>query len=235
MNGPIILFICFVVIILAVKHHEHVKRVFAGVGASAQGMKGLLGGLFSSKGLIAGLLILGAAGVLYAFGSIPGPSGWLPPWRTPSLASAVRWSQANWFPLLVLWGILATFVALYAPKAAQKVLQWLLAGIAFLLLIGLPMWVGVEEFRHAREQPRKEKLPILRLAPGGKSEPIAVPYPMRVVIHGKDFQYHCMYADGHEETFRPGERPCSDGDMPFVYATNDRKDAPNVLTYSYAK
>lgn len=75
---------------------------------------------------------------------------------------------------------------------------------------------------------------VLTLGPGEKSKKIPVPYQMHVVMGGKDFRYHCVYGNGDDVSFLPGQPPCPSGDMPYVYAENLRK-GDNVITYSYAK
>lgn len=76
---------------------------------------------------------------------------------------------------------------------------------------------------------------VLSMPPGGKSMLVSVPSGMRVVMNGEDIRYHCVYADGHEESFVKGGPPCKNGNMPFVYATNLREKESNAVTYSYKK
>ena len=76
--------------------------------------------------------------------------------------------------------------------------------------------------------------PKIVLPPGGKSERIPVPQGMRVAMDGEDFRFHCVYRDGHEESFGKREESCPNGDMPFVYAMNGRKKEPNIVSYAYA-
>ena len=145
------------------------------------------------------------------------------------LADAVQWRE-YWFPLLALWGFAAALVALNAKAfgaAAAKTLQWVLAGAMFILFIGLP----VVNFFWGEKQAEKQVLPM---SPGGKSQLVPVPQGMTVMMRGEDFRYHCVYGDGHEESYGKGEPRCPDGHMPFVYATNSRAKEANVVTYFYA-
>lgn len=141
-------------------------------------------------------------------------------------ADMSTWSREHWLPVLLIWGTFAALIALNMSGAAAKTLQWMLAVVAFVLFIGFPVWVWATGPSTA---------PVLSMAPGGKSELVAVPSGMRVVMHGEDIRYHCMYQDGHEESFVKGEPACKDGHVPFVYATNLRTDKGNAVTYSYKK
>ena len=183
-------------------------------------------------------------------------------WRNPSLADVGSWGQNHWLPLLILWGIGAVLIALNAESlgTAKKTLQGVLAGIVFMLLVGFPTWswisgpsgtpatgntpqAGAKEFtqtlpRSAPEFPlakdlKQEEWPQLVLPAGGESERIRVPYKKRLVMFGKDFRVHCVYRDGHEIDFGEGEEPCPEGDMPYVYVTNEA-EVLNMISYAYA-
>ncbi len=55
------------------------------------------------------------------------------------------WAQQHWLFVLILWGTLAMFVAIHAPKAAKGTLQWILAIVTAALLIGLPIGTTIAE------------------------------------------------------------------------------------------
>lgn len=168
-------------------------------------------------------------------------------WESPSFALVGRWSWTHWLQLFALAGIGSALLKLQKERlgAAESVLQSLLVTVmvtAFLVCPVIGWFEGVGASSHRVQQPassesykQPNKAMMLSIEPGGKSERIPVPFQMHVVMNGKDFRFHCVYADGHEESFITGERPCSDGDMPFVYATNTRGNEPNVITYSYEK
>jgi hypothetical protein len=118
--------------------------------------------------------------------------------------------------------------------------------IGVAVLIGLYLVVSKELHEYSTKAALKESsrramhlekpaATVIILSPGGVSDRIPVPYMKKVVMGGKDFHMHCVYANKAEESFRPGiDKPCSDGDLPYVYASNDRGDKPNAITYSYA-
>lgn len=124
--------------------------------------------------------------------------------------------------------------------AIRKTTRLFILGLtATVALIGLTvLWTNYSQEPKpiaAQQSSTGERRKMLAIQPGGKSERIPVPFHMRVTMAGKDYRHHCVYADGHEESFVSGERPCASGDMPFVYATNLRPHEPNVVTYFYEK
>lgn len=167
--------------------------------------------------------------------------------KSPSLTGAVGWSRENWLWVIILVGILMAIVGLNAVylKGGAWALQAVLLLALFLLFIGLPVWfwlVGL--FSPAQPSPPRPEVPLasklrvaerpkLTMAPGGESERIPVPPGMRVVMDGDDFRFYCVYRDGHEESFGEGEKACSDGDMLFVYARNEREKEANIVSYAY--
>lgn len=129
------------------------------------------------------------------------------------------------------------------PSVPAGMKKWLWLAMVAIIIVGtIALIASVARSGNNAKQPtastsykQPDKAMMLTIQPGGKSERIPVPYQMHVDMNGKDFRFNCVYADGHEESFVPGERSCSNGDMPFVYATNIRTDGPNVITYSYEK
>jgi hypothetical protein len=84
------------------------------------------------------------------------------------------------------------------------------------------------------EAPAASSKRVIQLAPAGRTERIPLPHMMRLVASGKDIHVHCVYADNREVSFVPGiGKPCPDGDMPFVYISNDRPKDPNIVTISF--
>lgn len=167
-------------------------------------------------------------GVLGTPGSTSSGSAgtWLKTLQAPSLATVVEWKNVYWLPILIVLGVVYFLAARSEEKVVKETATAVLAISAFMLFIGFPVWVWATGPSTA---------PVLSMAPGGKSELVAVPSGMRVVMHGEDIRYHCMYQDGHEESFIKGEPACKDGHVPFVYATNLRTDKGNAVTYSYKK
>ncbi|MFZ2983625.1 MAG: hypothetical protein WA053_00925 [Minisyncoccia bacterium] len=170
--------------------------------------------------------------------------------NSPSLASTVAWARAHWLAVLALSAILYALITIFA-KAMKEVgegLGWMLTAALFMLYVGFPIWVALVEPSSAPTAPTASasapatastsasapKAQMLTMEAGGKSERVRVPFQKRVLMHGRDFRYHCLYGDGHEESFLPGDgHTCTKGDMPYVFATNIRYDLPNVVTYSY--
>ena len=152
------------------------------------------------------------------------PSGW----ESPSLAKVMEWKNAYWLPIFVASAVFYALAA-YTGKAAETVRGFLIAVLA-MLFVGFPAWVWI--FTPAAPQ---EEAMLLQIPGGGKSKYVPVPRGMRVVMSGEDFRFHCVYADGHEESFAEGERSCSSGNMPFVYATNLRTGQANMVSYSFKK
>lgn len=167
------------------------------------------------------LIIVGVA--IFYFGV--NPLGW----KSPNLVDVVAMKNAYWFHILVVLTILYFLATRAEKKETKEATQAVVATVAFMLFVGFPAWVWVTGPSSSNEAN------TLSMPPGGKSNRVAVPPGMRVVMNGKDIRYHCMYADGHEESFVEGGAPCSSGHVPFVYATNLRPSEPNAVTYSYKK
>jgi len=155
--------------------------------------------------------------------SAPSESG---TWQSPSPGAVWEFTKSYWLLIAMVLGI--PFGILYlVQKPWAKDLQRLLVVVAAALFIGLP----VVNFFWGEKQAEKQVLPM---SPGGKSQLVPVPQGMTVMMRGEDFRYHCVYGDGHEESYGKGEPRCPDGHMPFVYATNSRAKEANVVTYFYA-
>lgn len=177
--------------------------------------------------------LVGIAILWGTFGTSGTPSGSAGTWlQAPSLATVVEWKNVYWLPILIVLGVVYFLAARSEEEVVKETATAVLAITAFMLFIGFPVWVWVTGPSTAATA---SNAPVLSMAPGGKSELVAVPSGMRVVMHGEDIRYHCMYQDGHEESFIKGEPACKDGHVPFVYATNLRTDKGNAVTYSYKK
>lgn len=161
-------------------------------------------------------------------------------WSDPSPAAIGSWGRGHWFSLLILWGIGAALIWLNASERAAKTLQTVLAGAVAAVLVVFPLlgWTTSPSAATAQKQVRPIEAATLTIPAGvgEKSERIPVPFRKRVVMTGEEFRYHCVYGDnGNEESFIPGkEPPCRDGNLPFVYATNLKKNEENVVAYTYA-
>lgn len=158
-------------------------------------------------------------------------------WSDPSPAAIGSWGRGHWFSLLLLWGIGAALIWLNASERVAKTLQTVLAGVVSAMLIVFPLlgWTPSVVTAQKQAQPAEASTLTIPAGVGEKSGRIRVSLRKRVVMTGKDFRYNCVYGDGHEESFIPGEEPpCHDGDLPFVYATN-LKNEENVVAYAYAE
>jgi len=218
MNGPIYLLILAVVIFLLWKYSEHAKKALARVG---QVTNGLNSGGVSLKNISMVLL-----GIILLWGFYPSS------WESPTLATVVEWKNAYWLPIL---GILVIVFVLagYADKpVTTEATRVTTALVAFMLFIGFPVWVWATG---PSTVPAASDVRVLSMAPGGKSELIPIPSGKSVEVNGEDIRIHCIYRDGHEESYVEGEHPCKNGNKPFIYATNLRTDKGNAITYSYKK
>ncbi len=128
MSGPILLLLVFVVIILLVKYQTHAKKVFADIGQTTGGLKNAI----TTKSVITTLLVIaGAVLVYWGFNTQVRP------------ADMGSWGREHWFPILILWGVLAALIALNAEKTVAKTLQKLVAAVMLMLSVGIPagFWV----------------------------------------------------------------------------------------------
>jgi hypothetical protein len=180
--------------------------------------------------LVVGILVIG--GLWWGLSgtpSTPSASGtWSQTLQAPSPKTVWENTKNYWLWIVLILGL--SFFVLYAiEKPWAKALQWFLATMAVMLFAAIPL---VDRVRGEKQQ--SEKM-TLSMAPNGKSQYVPVPQGKHVVMDGEDFRYHCVYGDGHEESFGKGETRCSDGHVPFVYATNKREKEANVVTYSYAQ
>lgn len=210
----------------------------AGTGASATNPLTPRGGTerwYSEYGLSIVVVVVGAALVYWGFQNTQ---------IRPTDAGRLGWTY--WLPLLIIWGVLAALVALNSKTlgAAAGVLQWVFAGVMVALLVILPLWHWVESPSVGASQVARSEIPLasspqsswpkLVIPAGGRSERIPVPQSMHVVMGGENFRFHCVYRDGHEESFGKGGSSCSDGNMPYVYATNENSKDVNIVSYAYA-
>jgi len=72
--------------------------------------------------------------------------------------------------------------------------------------------------------------PKLTLPPMGRSELVAVPPQMHIVVIGNNFRVHNVYKDGHECAF--GEA-CVAGPLSGNYVTNEA-GGTNIVSYAFA-
>lgn len=156
-----------------------------------------------------------------------------------------RWGQNHWLQILVVYGIGAGFIWLNAEEKTAKTLQKVLAGVVFMTIIGFPLWSWSTKPSDIAQQTnsRRSVIPMtsdpkefwykLALPESKISERIAIDPGKTVAFHGKEFRIHCVYRDGHEISFLPGETPCPKGDMPWAYVTNEAK-GENIILYAFA-
>lgn len=224
MNGPLYLLILVGVIFLLWLYPGPAKKALAGVGKVNNELK--KNGAASFKGVV---MILLSVAVLWWFYSSS--------WKTPSLATVVEWKSTYWLPILVGLGIVYAFagyaktvIAEAQTKAVATVFMHFVEAAAFMLFIGFPVWVRVTGPNTAAASNEW----VLTMPPGGETEHIPATSKKFIVMRGKDFRYHCKYADGHEESFGRGDQPaCEDGDVLYAWASNLRKEESNAITYFY--
>lgn len=147
-------------------------------------------GMFKFKSILLVALVIGLATLLWWFF----PSRW----KSPSLAEVVEWKNVYWLPILIVLGVVYFLAARSEEKVAKETATAVLAISAFMLFIGFPVWVWVTGPSTAAVASNAQ---VLSMPPGGKSARIPVLYQKQVVISGEDFRYHCVYQDGHEESF----------------------------------
>ena len=155
------------------------------------------------------------------------------------------WGQEYWLQILIVYGIGAGFIWLNTEEKTAKTLQKVLAGVVFMTIIGFPLWSWSTKPSDIAQQTnsRRSVIPMtsdskefwyrLTLPESKISERIAIDPGKTVAFHGKEFRIHCVYRDGHEISFLPGETPCPKGDMPWAYVTNEAK-GENIILYAFA-
>ena len=135
----------------------------------------------------------------------------------------------------------------------KKLWHWIGWGTGMLVISANLIWSSENSLRSYSQEKRIERArapaasqgtsiplasqptatwPKVTLPPRGKSEHISQPPGKRVMVDGKQFRYHCVYADGSEQSFVPGGAPCPGGNMPFVYVSNESNES-NVVSYAY--
>jgi hypothetical protein len=164
--------------------------------------------------------------------------------KTPNLADAVSWSRQNWLPLLILWGVLAALVAVNAKGVVAKTLQWVLAGVMFVLYLGFPflIWLGVGQGQQQsavsalQQQSRQfERKATLSMPPNGDSIRISPPVGYATVFTGIGFTTHCIYRDDTIEGMVGDQKhPCKDGPILSQYV-RDTSGRANEVTYEFVR
>lgn len=182
------------------------------------------------------MVVIGVAvlwGVLGASGSTSSGSAgtWL---QAPSLARVVEWKNAYWSPILVTLIIAYSIASRSEEKVLNEVASTILAITAFMLFVGFPVWVWATGPSTTVPSNASNEW-VFMMPPGGETAHIPAVSEKLIVIRGKDFRYHCKYADGHEESFGKGDPPmCKDGgDVLYAWASNLRKEESNAITYFY--
>ncbi|MFA6018579.1 MAG: hypothetical protein WC776_05400 [Patescibacteria group bacterium] len=209
----------------------------AGPSQATSKKTGILGRLEDKFGPKIWTILLALVAAVICYFGIYSPS-----WENPTLAEFVNRCRDNWLWVLIFSGILYFLIKRIAGESA-KTLHGVLLMALIAIFFALPVWFWLvspsgsggtkSTIPLVRELPVAER-PKLVLPPKGKSKRIPVPQGMHVVMSGEDFRFHCVYQDGHEESFGAGESACSDGNMPFVYATNNREKEQNIVSYAYA-
>ena len=149
--------------------------------------------------------------------------------QSPSLQTVWETTKDYWmwiFLTFIILFVLAFFLPEEKKEVAAK-LQWFIVMLGLLLFVVFPI-LGLFT---GTGGPGQEKVMVLTISAGGKSERIPVPPYMHVVMKGDNFRLHNVYRDGHECAF--GEA-CTDGPLAAVYATNEDTKNPNIVSYSYA-
>ncbi len=215
MSGPILLLLVFVVIILLVKYQTHAKKVFADIGQTTGGLKNAI----TTKSVITTLLVIaGAVLVYWGFNTQVRP------------ADMGSWGREHWFPILILWGVLAALIALNATGATMKMLQKVVAGVMLLLFVVAPVVAWI-----AKDGGNEQKLePVLLMPANGDSPRIRTKPGYAIDYTGSGFTIHCVYRDGSEGVVGDRAHPCKDGPMLYQYV-RDTTGKTNTATYAFVR
>lgn len=164
--------------------------------------------------------------------------------QAPSLDTTWATTKNYWLWILLVSGALFLLTELFSKEkeGLAKASRVVIVVVIAMLFVVLPIIGSIGESSAAHEQQRvaiaaaQIEAITLSMPPGvgAKSRRITVPFMKKVVMTGEDFRFHCLYGDGHEESFIPGkETPCPPGDQPYVYATNLKASKANSVVFVY--
>ncbi|MHB0865440.1 MAG: hypothetical protein ACYC1Y_00830 [Minisyncoccota bacterium] len=195
------------------------------------------------------LLLLAGAAIIY-WGL------YTPILESPHLSKVGGWSWDHWLPLVVLWGIIAILIGLYAEREeTKKKLQNVLTAIMVMLFVGVSVmnWVAsgltsshVSQGRFNQALPQDavnlpwawhldpSKWPQVEVPAHGDSVHVPGVYGGHVVWGGSGFTVRCVYTNGHVGTVGDPSNPCTDGNIVESYAHNEG-DTPLLASYAYAR
>ncbi|OGM93797.1 hypothetical protein A2935_02675 [Candidatus Wolfebacteria bacterium RIFCSPLOWO2_01_FULL_47_17b] len=143
------------------------------------------------------------------------------------------WGREYWFPLLILWGVLAALIALNAKAlgTTAKTLQKLTAGVMFLLFVVVPVIAWIAEDGSGGQELKK---PVLLMPANGDSPRVRTKPGYAIDYTGSGFTIHCVYRDGSEGIVGDQTCPCRDGPMRESYV-RDTTGKANTATYVFIR
>jgi hypothetical protein len=155
-------------------------------------------------------------------------------------ADVGNWSYEKWLPLLIIWAIGATLIALNAKEKTAATLQTVLTGVMLILLIALPLWSWMVTPSASPQRATHSEVPLASspqsswpkwvIPPGGESERNTSPPGMHLVAAGDHFLLRAVYPDGHKCSFG---QSCPNASEIINYATNEAKET-NTVHYAFA-
>jgi len=158
---------------------------------------------------------------------------------TDTALKEISWlSHNHWLFLLIIWGILATLILVYATALGPlaKTLQWVLAILILAVLFGTQTaesLIGNGNTRQTTQRQSAEQ-PVLSMPASGDSRHVNSPPGHYTIFTGSGFTVHCVYTDGHTGIVGDKKHPCSDGPMLYQYV-RDTTGRANAVTYAFAR
>jgi hypothetical protein len=232
MSGPIVLGILIVTIFLLVKYRVPVKDFFTGTPATAPVVTASVTTPRWSAKYLWSILIVLVGIALVAWG-----------YKNTKIQPADVGSRSReyWLALLILWGIVAALIWLNAEKATAKTLQWVLAGVVAMLLVGFPVaglvaGLGDDGHRQTRAQARVEQPPqkqMVSMPANGDSARVTVPVGYGTLFTGSGFVLLCFYTDGTEDV-GTSAHPCKRGPVSHQ-VVRDTSGQPNSVVYEFVR
>lgn len=167
------------------------------------------------------LLVVGGGVVLWGF------------YRPVHVTDVMR-LRDYWFSLVILWGVVATLIALNAGKVAGT-LQWILSGVMLALLIALPVWSWIVTPSESSQQAQQQARPVVTMPANGDSVHVSPDTAGYITVFtGDGFEHHIVYAGGKDCVVGNTEDPCKDGPILYQYV-RDTTGKPNSATYKFVR
>ncbi|MDE1919748.1 MAG: hypothetical protein KGH56_03590 [Patescibacteria group bacterium] len=170
---------------------------------------------------------------------------------TPVLkpADVGDWSTNHWLQIFLFCGILWALIALNAEslRTAAGVPQWVLGGVAIMLLVVLPIWSAVSGPAKASVQEKQLEVyfaqgpqsswpepswPTFVLEKKGEKRHFSFPQGTLPALDGEEIRVHCTYRSGLTVSFNAGERACSMNDELSFVVVENLAEGPNAVRYA---